>query len=89
MNKLNCWEFKKCYRQLGGKKTETLGVCPASTETKLNGIHGGKNAGRACWVVAGTRSIGSIQCISALNIRDCIECDFYKYVKKEEYLTFI
>jgi len=30
----NCWEFKKCERQVGGKKVSELGICPASTETK-------------------------------------------------------
>ena len=47
MAKINCWEFKKCERQEDGEKTEDLGVCPASTETRLNGVHDGMNAGRS------------------------------------------
>ncbi len=86
--KLNCWEFKKCGRQPGGYKEKDLGICPASTEKALDGIHGGRNAGRACWVVAGTRCRGSIQGTYALKIKDCIECDFYKYVRKGEYPDF-
>lgn len=49
--KKNCWEFKNCGREFGGIKARELGVCPASTDERLNGIHNGENAGRSCWVV--------------------------------------
>ena len=52
--KINCWEFKKCGRQPGGAKAAELGVCPATVSAVLNGAHGGQNAGRACWVIAGS-----------------------------------
>jgi hypothetical protein len=54
MDKKNCWEVMKCGREPGGKNAEELGVCPASTDERLSGTHGGKHAGRACWVIAGT-----------------------------------
>jgi len=44
MKKPNCWEFKQCGREPGGLLSDELGVCPASTETRLDGVHGGKNA---------------------------------------------
>ena len=47
----NCWEHKKCGREPGGSETESLGVCPAAVESRLDGVHGGRNAGRACWIV--------------------------------------
>ena len=50
----NCWEALDCGRQRGGRYAEELGMCPASQEVRLDGVHGGMNAGRACWVVAGT-----------------------------------
>ncbi len=50
---VNCWDYKKCGRGAGGVKSSDLGVCPASTDTRMNGIHGGTNGGRACWIVAG------------------------------------
>jgi hypothetical protein len=59
MSKPNCWEFMKCGRQPRGERVATLGVCPAATEKKLDGTHHGKNAGRACWAVAGTLCEGS------------------------------
>ena len=54
MTKLNCWEFKKCGRTPGGEKAKDLGVCPVTKEKKLDNIHDGFNAGRACWVSLGS-----------------------------------
>ena len=82
--KQNCWEFKKCGREPGGTKVNELGVCPASTEQNMNGIHEGKNSGRACWVIAGTYCKGEVQGNYAKKLKNCMECDFYKKVKSEE-----
>lgn len=84
----NCWEFKKCGRQEGGAHVHDLGICPASKEGKLDGIHGGKNGGRACWVIAGTLCQGNIQGSYAAKYKNCTECEFYLAVKKEEYPNF-
>ncbi len=82
--KLNCWEFKKCGREPGGNKTEEFGVCVATTEIRANGINKGKNAGRACWAVAGTLCGGIVQGTFAMKLGNCLKCDFYKLVMKEE-----
>ncbi len=82
--KKNCWEFKKCGRELGGERTNELGICPTSLETRLEGVHGGKNAGRSCWVVAGTLCGDEIQGEFARKYESCFRCDFYKKVKEEE-----
>lgn len=87
--KKNCWEFKGCGREPGGKNVETMGVCPATTETRIDGVHGGKNAGRACWVVAGTMCKGEVQGIFAKKFGDCLKCDFFQLVRKEEFPNFI
>jgi len=50
---INCWEFKQCRHERDTPK-ERRRVCPAVVETRLNGVHGGANAGRSCWVVDGT-----------------------------------
>ncbi len=84
MEKLNCWEFCKCGRQPGGPQVHELGICPVSTEKKLDGIHGGTNAGRACWVVGGTLCDGKVQKTFAGKYAECVECDFYNHVKREE-----
>ena len=80
----NCWEFKNCGRQPSGSKVKDLGICPASTETRLNGVHNGRNAGRACWAVSGTLCRGEVQGEFASKLTNCSECDFYKIVQKEQ-----
>ncbi len=82
--KNNCWETKNCGRQEGGEHVHDLGVCPAALEQRLNGVHGGKNAGRACWVVAGTMCGGKIQGTFAQKYENCEKCNFFQMVKKEE-----
>jgi len=81
--KLNCWEYKKCGREPGGVRAD-LGVCPSATTEKLDGTHGGKNSGRACWVVAGTMCGGEVQGVFAKKYENCENCDFYKMVIEEE-----
>lgn len=82
--KKNCWEFKQCGREAGGAKADELGICPATTDVRLDGIHEGKNAGRACWVLAGTLCGGQVQGTFANKYKNCEICDFYKTVKREE-----
>jgi protein gp37 len=82
--KQNCWEFKKCGRQPGGQKVADLGVCPATVHQPLDGAHEGKNAGRSCWVVAGSLCGGKIQGTYAQKLNNCWRCEFMNMVKKEE-----
>jgi hypothetical protein len=84
VKKLNCWEFKKCGREQGGKHQDDLGVCPAVQEKRLAGAHDGQNAGRSCWVVAGTLCGGKVQGTFAKKYEHCENCDFYKLVRQEE-----
>ena len=88
MKKVNCWEFKRCGRTPGGNKEEELGVCPVTVEKRLDTVHGGLNAGRACWVVGGSMCGGSVQGTFAQKFRNCNTCDFYKTVKREEFPKF-
>lgn len=87
--KINCWEYKKCGREVGGVKVKELGVCPVALETRLDGTHEGKNAGRACWIVSGSLCGGEVQGSFGNKFKNCIECDFYKNVNKEEGSKFI
>lgn len=89
MPKLHCWEVKGCGRQPGGRHQSDLGVCPAATENRLDGIHGGRNAGRACWVVSGTMCNGEIQGTFAKKFGSCMQCDFYKLVQDQEFPNFV
>lgn len=80
----NCWEFKKCGRQLGGAKAGELGVCPASVERRTDRVNGGRNGGRSCWAIAGTLCGGSVQGVFAAKMSNCMRCDFYKVVAQEQ-----
>ena len=82
--KKNCWEFKNCGRQPGGAKVQDLGICPVTMYAQLQGAHGGRNAGRACWVIAGSLCGGKIQGTYAQKLRNCWHCEFMNLVKKEE-----
>jgi hypothetical protein len=84
MEKINCWEFKKCGREQGGKNVNELGVCPASVATKVDGINGGKNGGRACWAIAGSMCGGKVQGSFAQKYETCLECDFFKSVNHDK-----
>ncbi|MDW7771833.1 MAG: NAD-dependent epimerase/dehydratase family protein [Desulfobulbaceae bacterium] len=83
--KLNCWEIKKCGRGPGSDRNP----CPAAIEERLDGVHGGKNSGRACWVVAGTYCGGKIQGTHAAKFDVCKNCDFYQLVCSEEGEKFL
>jgi hypothetical protein len=84
MHKKNCWEVMLCGREPGGKNAAGLGVCPAATDERLAGTHGGAQAGRACWVIAGTFCDGVVQGTFAQKYKDCTVCEFYREVRKEE-----
>jgi hypothetical protein len=83
-DRINCWEYMNCGRQPGGENEHELGVCPASTTPTFDGLNGGKNAGRACWLLAGTLCEGEVQGSFALKYRNCFQCDFYQLVKGQE-----
>lgn len=84
MASTNCWEYKKCGREPNGLKAIELGICPASIESRTNNINHGLNGGRACWALTGTLCGGKVQGSFASKLANCLECDFYKLVNKEE-----
>jgi hypothetical protein len=88
---MNCWQYMSCGREPGGVHADRFGVCPASTDDRLDGVHGGKNAGRACWVVEGSftkeatrgRREGGERPLIRVH-QDCRKCVFYNAVHFEE-----
>ena len=88
MTKINCWEFKQCGLEPGGKNVKEKGVCPAATAQDANGFCGGKNGGRACVYITGTFCGGYCQGTYKDKKHKCENCDFYKLVRKEEGMNF-
>ena len=84
MDKLNCWEVKKCGREPGGANVESLGKCTASIHSSVDGINDGKNGGRNCWVLEGTLCGGKVKGTFAVELGNCMKCNFYKQVREEE-----
>ncbi len=82
--KTNCWEYMKCGQESAIDGSSGLSICPTLRERHLDGIHGGSNAGRACWVIAGTMCGGKTQGVFAEKFGRCVMCDFYKMVRSEE-----
>jgi len=89
VRKQNCWEVKKCGREPGGQRIAEFGPCPAAVEQRLDGTHGGKAAGRACWIVAGTLCGGRIEGTFANKYGNCEKCNFYRLVRAEERSNFL
>lgn len=90
LKKVNCWEFHNCgFQKRIHVENDIYNTCPAVTETRLDGIHNGKNGGRACWVIAGTKCGGWIQKTYAQKFISCSSCAFKKMVYKEEKSFFI
>ena len=89
--KLNCWEFMGCRSEKVGNivNADKTDVCPALLEKRLDGIHDGKNAGRACWIVSHTMCNGALQGTCEQKYKTCMLCDFYRYVMEEEENNFI
>jgi serine/threonine protein phosphatase PrpC len=86
-NKTNCWEYMQCGREPGGHRTDELGVCPAADNRVFHGLYQGKNAGRACWLVAGTFCNSKVQGSFARKIESCKNCEFYKEIHGTEGAT--
>jgi len=88
MAKLNCWEFMICGRQPGGEKVDELGVCPASIESRTDGMNSGKMGGRSCWAISGTFCDGKVQGEFASKMCKCVDCKFYHIVVHEEGVNY-
>jgi hypothetical protein len=84
ITKVNCWEYKKCGREANGENIQKLGICPVYLEYKLDGIHGGKHGGRACWVVKDIKCGSKVTRTFVPHSVVCMACDFKKTVLYEE-----
>ncbi|WP_446007747.1 two-CW domain-containing protein [Candidatus Electrothrix sp.] len=86
--KINCWEFKQCGKEPGGKNAAE-GVCPVAVEQGADGVHSGMNAGRCCWVIPNNLCHDDMP---QKNIREqntlCLQCDFYHMVRTDEIPAF-
>ena len=73
-----------CGREPGGKNAHKQGICPAAADSTFNNFNQGVNAGRLCWLVAGTFCGGEVQGAFAQKYLSCKQCEFYRKVHAEE-----
>ncbi|MFA6456261.1 MAG: hypothetical protein WCW40_05505 [Bacteroidota bacterium] len=85
---LNCWEYKNCGCQPGGKNVSLLGVCPAAIDSRYHEINNGINGGRFCWLVEKTLCIGDVEHSFLDKFERCLQCDFYAIVHRQEKQRF-
>jgi len=64
----NCWEIKRCGREVGGAFVQELGVCVVARD----------GMGHSCWSVGGTLCGGKVQGTIALKEKNCMLCEVYK-----------
>ncbi|MBW6487192.1 MAG: HD domain-containing protein [Syntrophobacterales bacterium] len=65
--RLNCWEFMKCGREVGGAKADELGICLAYPDH-----------GKHCARIVGTLCGGEVQGSFAQKFGNCRKCPFFK-----------
>jgi hypothetical protein len=80
---LNCWEYKKCGREPGGKYVEKYGICLVAIEKNCDGLNGGKNGGRSCWLWRESACAKIMKKSSIQNIRECRACAVYNSIKSK------
>jgi hypothetical protein len=52
--------------------------------TMYDGVNGGKNGGRVCWIITDSACDGDVQVTFHHKLETCAACDFYRTVKEEE-----
>ena len=81
----NCWEFMECGFGPDGNKAGTNDICTAARGNRLDGVHGGKYGGRACWFVNSTSDCGNgAEGDFSNKYPICMNCRFYWKVREEE-----
>ncbi len=83
MNKLNCWEYMECGYEIGGHNANESDVCPVAAETAANGLNGGDNGGRLCWLIFDNCN-QDIRCSGSGHKSSCCDCEFKSQVFMEE-----
>ncbi len=88
-NKKNCWEILKCGYSPEGRDPSGDNLCPVIIANAVDGVNGGRNAGRICWAISGTRCYGEVQKSFEEKEFLCLDCKVFKRVLKEEGLSRI
>ncbi len=61
-----------------------FGICPVTTDALSNGVHGGVNGGRWCWVVKGMLCENEGLEPLREQVMACGRCEFFRVLQFEE-----
>ncbi|MCI5141605.1 MAG: hypothetical protein D3909_07730 [Candidatus Electrothrix sp. ATG1] len=81
---VNCWEFKKCGRETGGRNLSVFGICSVPVEFGFDGVNDGKNGGRSCWIIRESACEQVMRQCCVQEIRECRQCEFFTSVLKSK-----
>jgi hypothetical protein len=70
----------KCGREIGGDRAVELGICPVSSEFSADGLNGGVNGGRICWIMDKNGCNNKVMQRADF----CFQCEFRYRVMNEE-----
>lgn len=59
-------------------------ACPAASDIIFDGMNDGRNAGRSCWLIAGTDCKGETKGTFAKTYENCRSCGFFKQVRSQK-----
>jgi hypothetical protein len=76
VDEFNCWDFKKCCKKKDSRGNSN-NLCPVKKEFNANGLNGGINGGRICWVIMDSHCKKKAQ-------TNCFQCEFHYKVMAEE-----
>ena len=82
--RMNCWEYMASGRHRDGSGKEGCSQCPVPQMTNYDGINGGRNGGRACWIITGTLGDRDVQMTFSHKLATCLKCNVYIAIKEEE-----
>ncbi len=85
--KYNCWEYMKCGKGPDENKTDPSRTCPAAANNVSDGLNGGRNGGRICWLIAETKCCGEVEHANQNRKNPCFSCGFRFKVMAEEGLV--
>jgi len=88
-NKLNCWEFMKCGKGPDSAINNGADICPVASAVIADGLNGGENGGRICWIISENYFKNKIQCSENKVSHSCYACEFRYLVTMDEGLLNI
>jgi len=85
MNKKdNCWDYMKCGKGPDENGKNKFIMCPVVFHEAANGLNGGVNGGRLCWLVASKKKYGEMKHLNQKRTDPCFFCEFHYKVMAEE-----